>query len=91
MTPQQQLSCDAQNVCRRAKGDQTLLMSALVGIFARIAGVNLDCPTLSTLAAQYACLERQNQLPALIYLATLIATNGGTAGADYIDYPGPPV
>jgi len=51
----------------------------------------VDCPTLSTLAAQYNCLPRQTQLPALIYLATQILENPAGSAPDFINYAGPPL
>lgn len=77
LTPQQQVACGA----RKWKGlTQTEQMGVLISLFAQIANVQLTCASLQTLAAQYACLPPQLQLPALIYLATLIQSQGGVSG-----------
>lgn len=70
-----QLVCRARQVqcCLPTQCEQ---MSALVAIFAQIAGMPIDCATLATAAGQYACLSRQMQLPALIYLASQILNLG---------------
>ena len=72
MTSQEQLSCNAKTVFNAFCGNQTQMMAALVAVFAQIAGISVNCATLQTLAAQYNCLPRQAQLPALIYLASQI-------------------
>jgi hypothetical protein len=94
MSSQQQLACNAQQIlqwaCRTAKTDsgaQSLLMSVLVAQFAQLANMSISCEALEAAAAQYGCLSRQAQLPALIYLVTQITA---TVPPDYIDYPGPP-
>lgn len=53
-------------------------MWALVNIFAQIAGMTtpLSCEAVQALAANYTCLARSQQLPALIALAAQIAANG---------------
>lgn len=67
-------------------------MDVLIGLFQQIAGVNYTCAQLSALAAQYACMPRALQLPALIYLATLIVANGpsGGGGGSILSGIGPP-
>jgi hypothetical protein len=86
-----------QDTCH-ASPDQ--LLWALVNIFAQIAGMAtpLSCEAVQALAANYMCLERQQQLPALIALAAQIAANGTNPpgfgqqifeGA-YGSYPTPP-
>jgi hypothetical protein len=58
---------------------QEQLVWALVGIFAQIAGMTtpLTCAQVEALAANYQCLERRQQLPALIALAAQILAQGG--------------
>lgn len=77
LTPQQQLACNARKWKGLTQSDQ---MGVLISLFAQIADVQLTCQNLQTLAAQYACLPPQSQLPALIYLAAQILAEGGGVG-----------
>ena len=88
MNPGQQLACESIQVQRWLCNHPCMEMPILIALFAKIAGVTMDCPTLESLAAQYNCLPRQNQLPALIYLATQILA--AVPPPDYINYAGPP-
>lgn len=77
-----ELVCQAQQIRKCLKCDQSLEMAALIAVFSRLANLPVDCATLNANAAAFACIERQNQLPALIYLATqivppIIPANGG--------------
>jgi hypothetical protein len=75
LTPQQQVACGA----RKWKGlTQTEQMGVIISLLAQIANVQLTCQNLQTMAAQYACLPPQSQLPAVIYLLTLIQSQGVT-------------
>lgn len=77
LTPQQQLACNGSKWKGLTRQQQ---MGALISIFAKIAGITVNCSTLEVLAAEYNCLPPQAQLPALIYLATQILANGGGGG-----------
>ena len=80
MTPAQQLACGALQI-ECCLPSQNIQMAALVYLFGKLAGVT-DCPTIAAGAAQYSCLSRQDQLPALIFLATQILAKAtmGTPG-----------
>ena len=69
-------------------GKESLWVPTLISLFANIAGVSVDCPTLNALAQQYACIPPQNQLPALLYLAVQIVNN--SAATCGVCPPGPP-
>jgi hypothetical protein len=75
LTPQQQVACAARKWKELTQSEQ---MGVLISLFAQIANVQLTCQSLQALAAQYACLPPQSQLPALIYLASQIVAQGGT-------------
>jgi hypothetical protein len=91
LTPQQQLACEARQIQQWLCRNQGLEMAVLIALFAQIAGVTVTCASLEALAAQFNCLPRQTQLPALIYLATQIVQNGAAPPlVDSIPYPGPP-
>jgi hypothetical protein len=77
LSPQQQLACNA----RQWMGlSQTQQMGALITIFAALANMPITCDALQAYAAQYACLPRNVQLAALIYLASQIVSAGGGTG-----------
>jgi hypothetical protein len=73
MTPTQELACGALRIERCLPG-QDLQMAALVFLFAKIAGVT-DCNSIAAGAQTVSCLTRQQQLPALIWLASQILAN----------------
>jgi hypothetical protein len=73
LTSAQTLACGALKIECCLPG-QNIQMAALVFLFGKLAGVT-DCPTIAAGAAQYSCLSRQEQLPALIFLATQILAN----------------
>ena len=51
-------------------------MAAIIYYLGQLTGVSTDCATLQAGAAQYACIPRQDQLPAMIYmLAQLLSGN----------------
>lgn len=82
MSPQQQLSCQAERVvCCLPTRD--LQMGALIALFVKLTGQPMTCAALESLAAQYACVERTLQLPALIALAVQILANGGGGGGGF--------
>jgi hypothetical protein len=92
MNDPQSLSCQARRVaCWLPSREQQ--MCALVAIFVKIAGVPMTCSALENLAAQYSCVDRSLQLPALLALAEQILAKGigGIGAPDYIDYAGPPL
>ena len=80
MTPAQQLACGALQI-ECCLPNQNIQMAALVYLFGKLAGVT-DCATIAEGAAQYSCLSRQEQLLALIFLATQILAQAkmGTPG-----------
>lgn len=44
------------------------MMAALIAYVANLTGMNIDCATLQAGANQFACIPRQDQLPALLFL-----------------------
>src|SRR5271165_1703705 len=84
LTQQQQLACQAAQIQKWLGCSQTSEMACLIAIFAQIAGISVTCAELQSLAAQFNCLQRQTQLPALIYLATQIIANQPPAGAGFV-------
>ena len=101
LTPEQITVCNSQAflgeirkalTCTRC--DPAFEMAVLIALFAKLAGVTVDCPTLEALASQYNCLPRQVQLPALIYLASqivaLVPAGGGFVFAGYYGGNPPP-
>src|ERR1019366_2437233 len=91
LTPQQLLVCNSVQFknevlkifkCSCVSGGQTFEMAVLIAIFAQLAGIpNVTCTQLQAMAAPFACLQRQQQLPALIALASqiisLVPSGGG--------------
>lgn len=85
MTANEELACNARKVAKCLCFNPQLEMSALIAVFYKLAGVSMDCATLNANAAQFACLPRQAQLPALIYLANLIVTSQiAPAGSGFV-------
>lgn len=58
------------------------MVPTIIALLANIAEINVDCPTLQGLAQQYACIPPQLQMPAMLYLLTLVVNS--TAGAGTI-------
>ena len=83
MTQTQQIACGALAVECKLPG-KDLQMAALVYLFGKIAGVT-NCNDILAGAQTMTCLDRQQQLPALIWLALQILNAGGGMGP-----PGPP-
>jgi hypothetical protein len=91
MTNTQNLVCESEALMREIRGimkwsrseEYQIEMAVLIGLFAKIAGVTMDCPTLNAMAQQYACVPRQNQLPVLIGLANIMLIGGGPGGGVY--------
>lgn len=73
-----------KTITRTSCGNRSWEMAVLIALFAQIAGVTVTCQSLQTLAAQYNCLQSQQQLPALIYLASQIIANQAPAGAGFV-------
>ena len=84
LTQQQQLACQAAQIQKWLGCSQTSEMACLIAIFAQIAGISVTCAELQSLSAQFNCLQRQTQLPALIYLAQQIVANQPPLGAGWI-------
>jgi hypothetical protein len=77
MTTPQELACKAQWISRSVCKD--LQVPALIALFNGIGG-QLTCAQIIAGAQSMACIPRQDQLPALIYLALLILNNPGQNG-----------
>jgi hypothetical protein len=82
MTPIQTIACGALAVECKLPG-KDLQMAALVYLFGKIAGVT-NCNDILAGAQTITCLDRQQQLPAIIWLALQILNAGGGMGP-----PGP--
>lgn len=74
--PQQQLACQAQQIAKCLNCNQTLIMAALISYVAQWANIPVDCNTLNANAAQFACIPRQNQLSALLWLFSQLTSTG---------------
>lgn len=89
--PAVELACQAQFIqryfCRHPGGE----MATLIALIAQLGGIMLDCPTLANLSSQYSCLPRQTQLPALIYLVSLIVNGQVTPSGSLYSGIGSPV
>lgn len=83
MNPGQEIACESIQIQHWLCKHPGMEMPILIALFAKLAGMTIDCPTLEANAAQYACLPRQTQLPALIWLANAIFTGGGIGGFVY--------
>jgi hypothetical protein len=86
MTVTQQLDCNAKQIlsCLRGMTDaqkQSYLMAVLVAQMAIYTGMSISCAALAAAAQTYACIPRQDQLAALLYLVANIQTGGGGVGA----------
>lgn len=90
LTPQQQLICEATQIYRVFRGNQGMLMAALIAYVAQLTGMPIDCPTLQANAAQYACLPPALMLPALIWLMANFQ-GGGNANPQVFTGVGSPV
>jgi len=95
MTPQQTLACNAQQIlncfrqgCQSESQVQSQLMAALIAYVAQANGMAIDCATLQNNAAQFQCLPRQLQLPALIWL--FANAPGQSVGSQIINGIGSP-
>ena len=56
------------------------MVPTIIALLANIAEINVDCPTLQGLAQQYACIPPQLQMPAMLYLLTLVVNSTAAAG-----------
>jgi hypothetical protein len=86
LTPQQEVACQARNLLHSLKRVppcelQSLLMGMLIYSILEVAGVSLTCEQLVAGGAQYACLPRQDQLPALIWAIVNFGGGGGGSGS----------
>lgn len=91
----QQIACGALKIERRI--GHSCQMAALIYVF-NAMGPNLSCEQIEEGAQTMACLERQEQLPALIFLAAQIlftaaigpqGPQGATGGPGPAGPPGP--
>lgn len=77
MIPSTELLCQAKQIERWTGCSQSTQMSLLAAIFANLAKMTLTCESANALAQQFACVERQLQLPLLIALANQIVQVSG--------------
>lgn len=83
LTPTQSLACQAEQISRCLNCDPNLQMGAIIALLSQLAESTMDCPALAAAAAQFSCIPRQLQVPAMIYQLNAILTGNGIGGLVY--------